>query len=87
MRLPVPARRSMMISAMMLTAISSGDSAFSSRPMGDVTRDRSSSVTPMLRSFSTQISQQMGLTPVAHVEGGFNAWKQAGGPVARKEKR
>ncbi len=38
-------------------------------------------------ALATQISQQMGLTPVAHVEGGFNAWKQAGGPVARKEKR
>jgi rhodanese-related sulfurtransferase len=23
----------------------------------------------------------MGLEPVAHVEGGFNAWKAAGGPV------
>jgi rhodanese-related sulfurtransferase len=23
----------------------------------------------------------MGLTPVAHFEGGFGAWKKAGGPV------
>jgi 3-mercaptopyruvate sulfurtransferase SseA len=23
----------------------------------------------------------MGLPPVAHLEGGFNAWKAAGGPV------
>ena len=38
-------------------------------------------------ALAAQISQQMGLTPVAHVEGGFNAWKQAGGPVAQKEKR
>ncbi len=26
-------------------------------------------------------AQEMGLTPVAHVEGGFGAWKKAGGPV------
>ena len=26
-------------------------------------------------------AQDMGLTPVAHVEGGFKAWKEAGGPV------
>lgn len=26
-------------------------------------------------------AQEMGLTPVAHVEGGFKAWKEAGGPV------
>ena len=38
-------------------------------------------------ALAAQISQQMGLTPVAHVEGGFDAWKQAGGPVAQKEKR
>jgi rhodanese-related sulfurtransferase len=25
--------------------------------------------------------QDMGLTPVAHVEGGFGAWRKAGGPV------
>lgn len=29
--------------------------------------------------------QQMGLSPVAHINGGFDAWKQAGGPIARKE--
>jgi len=38
-------------------------------------------------ALAAQISQQMGLTPVAHIAGGFDAWKQAGGPVARKEKR
>jgi rhodanese-related sulfurtransferase len=27
----------------------------------------------------------MGLNPVAHVEGGFTAWKKAGGPVAAVE--
>ena len=26
-------------------------------------------------------AQEMGLKPVAHVEGGFSAWKAAGGPV------
>ncbi len=26
-------------------------------------------------------AQDMGLTPVAHMEGGFGAWKAAGGPV------
>jgi hypothetical protein len=25
--------------------------------------------------------QRMGLKPVAHVRGGFGAWKEAGGPV------
>jgi len=38
-------------------------------------------------ALAAQISQQMGLTPVAHIAGGFDAWKQAGGPVAQKEKR
>ena len=38
-------------------------------------------------ALAAQISQQMGLTPVAHLGGGFDAWSQAGGPVARKEKR
>jgi len=28
--------------------------------------------------------QDMGLSPVAHIEGGFGAWKTAGGPVAVK---
>jgi 3-mercaptopyruvate sulfurtransferase SseA len=27
----------------------------------------------------------MGLTPVAHIEGGFGAWKAAGGPVETVE--
>jgi len=38
-------------------------------------------------ALAAQISQQMGLTPVAHLGGGFNAWKQAGGPVAEKERK
>jgi rhodanese-related sulfurtransferase len=36
-----------------------------------------------LRSaLATQQVQCMGLEPVAHIAGGFGAWKQAGGPVA-----
>jgi len=31
--------------------------------------------------------QEMGLTPVAHIEGGFTAWKAAGAPVAQKAKK
>jgi rhodanese-related sulfurtransferase len=35
-----------------------------------------------LRSaLATQTAQRMGLKPVAHIEGGFGAWKKAGGPV------
>jgi rhodanese-related sulfurtransferase len=35
-----------------------------------------------LRSaLAAQTAQRMGLKPVAHVEGGFGAWKKAGGPV------
>jgi rhodanese-related sulfurtransferase len=30
--------------------------------------------------------QEMGLEPVAHIEGGFKAWKEAGGPVGEKPK-
>lgn len=32
-------------------------------------------------ALATQMAQQMGLTPVAHIKGGFGAWKEAGGPV------
>ena len=35
-----------------------------------------------LRSaLAAQTAQNMGLKPAAHVEGGFGAWKKAGGPV------
>ena len=35
-----------------------------------------------LRSaLAAQTAQDMGLKPVAHIEGGFGAWKKAGGPV------
>ena len=35
-------------------------------------------------SLATAALQDMGLTPVTHVEGGFRAWKEAGLPVADK---
>ncbi len=35
-----------------------------------------------LRSaLATKVAQEMGLNPVAHIEGGFGAWVKAGGPV------
>ena len=35
-----------------------------------------------LRSvLATKVAQDMGLKPVAHIIGGFGAWKAAGGPV------
>ncbi len=41
-----------------------------------------------LRSaLAAQTAQRMGLKPVAHVEGGFGAWKKAGGPVEAPEAR
>ncbi|UVF21330.1 rhodanese-like domain-containing protein [Microvirga terrae] len=36
-------------------------------------------------ALSAATAQDMGLKPVAHVEGGFTAWKQAGGPVETGE--
>jgi rhodanese-related sulfurtransferase len=30
---------------------------------------------------ATKVAQDMGLQPVAHIIGGFGAWKKAGGPV------
>jgi len=41
-----------------------------------------------LRSaLAAQTVQRMGLKPVAHIRGGFGAWKQAGGPVEAPEPR
>ena len=41
-----------------------------------------------LRSaLATQAAQSMGLKPVAHISGGFAAWKEAGGTVVAKEKK
>ena len=37
-----------------------------------------------LRSaLATAQLQRMGLEPVAHIEGGFGAWRDAGGPVEK----
>jgi rhodanese-related sulfurtransferase len=38
-------------------------------------------------ALTTSTVQQMGLAPVAHIDGGFAAWKAAGAPVATKESR
>lgn len=39
-----------------------------------------------LRSaLATQAVQRMGLRPVAHIRGGFAAWKAAGGPVVEQK--
>lgn len=38
-------------------------------------------------ALATQIAQRMGLKPVAHIEGGFTAWKKAGGPVDTAPKK
>ena len=35
----------------------------------------------MRSALATKTAQDMGLTPVAHIEGGFGAWKKAGAPV------
>ena len=32
-------------------------------------------------ALSAKVAQEMGLHPVAHIEGGFGAWLKAGGPV------
>jgi len=38
-------------------------------------------------ALATQTAQNMGLKPVAHLAGGFGAWKKAGGPVEMDEKK
>ncbi len=38
-------------------------------------------------ALTTKTVQDMGLTRVAHVEGGFTAWKAAGGPVGARERK
>jgi rhodanese-related sulfurtransferase len=39
----------------------------------------------MRSALAAQAAQRMGLKPVAHIKGGFGAWKQAGGPVDAPE--
>ncbi len=36
-------------------------------------------------ALATQTAQRMGLKPVAHIRGGFGAWKEAGGPVEKPD--
>ena len=38
-------------------------------------------------ALATDVAQQMGLTPVLEMDGGFAAWKEAGFPVAERKKR
>lgn len=38
-------------------------------------------------ALATKTAQDMGLAPVAHLEGGFNAWTDAGGPVEKAKGR
>ncbi len=39
----------------------------------------------MRSALAAQTAQRMGLKPVAHIRGGFGAWKSAGGPVEAPE--
>lgn len=39
----------------------------------------------MRSALAAQTAQHMGLKPVAHIQGGFGAWKAAGGPVSAPE--
>ncbi|HMM76031.1 MAG TPA: rhodanese-like domain-containing protein [Gammaproteobacteria bacterium] len=39
----------------------------------------------MRSALAAKTAQDMGLTPVAHIEGGFGAWKKAGAPVEAVE--
>jgi rhodanese-related sulfurtransferase len=39
----------------------------------------------MRSALAAQTAQRMGLKPVAHIRGGFGAWKAAGGPVDAPE--
>ena len=36
-------------------------------------------------ALSARVAQEMGLHPVAHIQGGFGAWVKAGGPVEAVE--
>ncbi len=38
-------------------------------------------------ALATRVAQDMGLAPVAHLEGGFEAWREAGGAVEPPRKR
>jgi rhodanese-related sulfurtransferase len=36
-------------------------------------------------ALATKMAQDMGLAPVAHIEGGFSAWRKTGGEVEKTE--
>ncbi len=36
-------------------------------------------------AFATKAVQDMGLAPVCHLEGGFTAWREAGGAIEKRE--
>lgn len=36
-------------------------------------------------ALAAKTAQDMGLKPVAHIHGGFKAWREAGGPAEKKE--
>jgi rhodanese-related sulfurtransferase len=38
-------------------------------------------------ALAAKTAQDMGLKPVAHLDGGFGAWREAGGPIERVEPR
>ncbi len=38
-------------------------------------------------ALAAETLQDMGLEPVAHIEGGFAAWKEAGGPVVERPRK
>jgi rhodanese-related sulfurtransferase len=38
-------------------------------------------------ALAAQTAQRMGLNPVAHLKGGFGAWRAADGPIEKSEKR
>jgi len=38
-------------------------------------------------ALATQTAQRMGLKPVAHIGGGFGAWREANGPIVTDEKK
>ncbi|MDW6023370.1 rhodanese-like domain-containing protein [Mesorhizobium sp. BAC0120] len=38
-------------------------------------------------ALATRTAQEMGLAPVAHISGGFTAWRNAGGEVEKVESR
>jgi rhodanese-related sulfurtransferase len=41
----------------------------------------------MRSALAAATAQEMGLTPVAHIQGGFGAWQKAGGPVEKVEQK